>query len=141
MEQKPKQNPEENVAVLRYLQQLYQNQYSALINEMNRNVEYIRELNNVQITLENSGSVSKKNALMHLGAGVYLGVNVNKIENIMVEIGGGYILEKSAEDAKQFIALRIEKLTSVFNNLVKNRKELEKAIIEISYRLEALSAG
>ncbi len=141
MEQMPKQNPEENVAVLRYLQQLYQNQYNAVVSEMNRDVEYIRELNNAQLTLEKSSSISKKNSVIHLGAGIYISANINKIENVMLEIGAGYILEKSVDEAKQFIASRIEKLTSIFNNLVKNRKELEKAIIEVSYRLEALSAG
>ena len=129
---------EENADALRYLYQLYQGQYSALVNEMNRSLEYIRELNDAQKTLESMGSVAGRGSLVHAGASVYIEARIGDGGKVLVGIGGGFMAEKSLEEAKGFISGRIGRTTSVFNGLAKSRKDLGRAIMEISYRIEAL---
>jgi prefoldin alpha subunit len=130
---------EDNIETLSYLSQLYQNQYAAITNEMNRNLEYIRELNEAQKSLENSNEISKKNALFHLGAGAYIDVKTDKVDRVLIGISGKYVIEKNIDDAKKYIAARIEKMNTIFNKLAKDRKELERALMEISYRAQMLT--
>ena len=131
--------PAESIEALRYLYQLYQSQYSAVVNEMNRNLEYIRELNDAQRTLEGLGSVKKKGALLSLGAGVYMDAAVGDADRVLVGVGAGYMVERSPVEARNLVSGRVEKATLSFNNLVRSRKELEKAIAEVTNRMEALS--
>ena len=130
---------EDEVYSLRYLQQLYQNQYSAVSAEMNRSLEYLGQLNAAQKTMENSNSVKGKDTLLDLGAGVYMGANVKKSDSVLVNIGGSYLAEKSIEEAKLMMATRIEKMNTLFNKLVKNRNELRDAIVQVTRRLEELT--
>lgn len=131
---------EEELYTLRYLQQLYQNQYTSVINEMNRSMEYLNELNVAQKTIESTDMINGKGALIGLGAGMYISSSVKKVSSILVGIGGGYIVEKSIDEAKQFISGRIERVTVLFNRLVKNRNEIRNAAMEVTYRLDALSS-
>lgn len=137
MEAKPKK--EEEIYSLRYLQQLYQNQYTSITTEMNRSLEYMGQLSEAQKTIENTGAIKGKDTLVDLGAGIFMNANVKKLDNVMVSIGAGYVAEKSIEDTKQFVAARIEKVNTLFNRLVKNRNELRNAIMEVNYRLDALN--
>ncbi|HUC38721.1 MAG TPA: prefoldin subunit alpha [Candidatus Acidoferrum sp.] len=130
---------EEEIYTLRYLQQLYQNQYTSIVNEMNRSMEYLNELNIAQKTIESTGELNGKGALIGLGAGMYITSSVKKINSILVGIGGGYVVEKSIDEAKQFTVARIERVTALFNRLVKSRNEVRNAAMDVSYRLDALS--
>ncbi len=130
---------EDEVYSLRYLQQLYQNQYSAVSGEMNRSLEYLGQLNEAQKTMENVNSVKGKDTLLDLGAGVYMSANVKKSDSVLVNIGGSYLTEKSIDEAKLMVATRIEKMNTLFNKLVKNRNELRDAIVEVTRRLEELT--
>jgi prefoldin alpha subunit len=129
---------EEELYTLRYLQQLYQGQYSGISNEMNQLLGHIGELEAALKTAENYNIVNGKNTLMHIGANVYLNANASKSETMLVGVGGGWMVEKSIDDSKLYVSKRIEKMTALFNRLSKDRKELENALMEVSQRLGRL---
>lgn len=140
MEQAPEVGTKEEQAyTLQYLQQLYQNQYSAIANDMNRSVQYLNELNGVQKTLESAPMANGKDALISIGANAYINSKVKKLDSILVGVGAGYVVEKDIEEAKGFIVGKVEKVTALFNRLLKNRNELRDAIVDVTSRLDALN--
>ncbi len=131
-------NPDEEMYTLRYLQQLYQSQYGALSSEINRVVSYLGELNAAQKAVESSDQISGREALVHLGANIYMAAKNKKLDNVVVSIGGGYLVEKTIIQVKQFLASKIERITEMFNKLIKNRNELAAALREISIKIDEI---
>ncbi len=133
-------NLEEETYTLRYLQQLYQSQYGAVSSEINRVVAYLGELNTAQKTIESADQIGGREALVHLGANVYMSAKSKKLDNVIVSVGGGYLVEKTITQAKQFLASKIEHITEMFNKLINNRNELVGAMQDVSLRLEEIGA-
>jgi prefoldin alpha subunit len=124
---------------LRYMQQVYQNQYAALNSSMNMHMQDLQMLSAVQRTLENSNMLKGKETLMHVGASVYMKTEVKDSGHAIVSVGGGYLVEKSIDEAKGYVSTMITKKTEVINGMSRSRKELQAALIEMSYKLD--SAG
>ena len=110
-----------------------------MANDMNRSVQYLNELNGVQKTLESAPMVSGKDTLISLGGNTYINSKVKKLDSILVGVGAGYMVEKDIEDAKRFVAAKIDKVTEMFNGLLKSRNELRDAIMDVTSRLNALN--
>ena len=132
------QSQEQDLETLRYLQQLYEGQYATISEGMNRSIQYMSELTQAQRTLDKIEIVRSKESLMHVGAGVYLSAKTKNAEKVTVNIGSGYMIEESVEDAKSFIASRLEKATAEFNRLAGSRKEIDNVLSDISRRIDAL---
>ncbi len=130
---------EEELYTLRYLQQLYRAQYSNISNEMNQLLGHIGELEAALKTADNYGIVNGRDTLMHIGANVYVKATASKSDTILVGVGGGWMVEKNIADSKLYISRRIGKMTDIFNRLSKDKKDLERALIEVSQRLETFS--
>lgn len=121
---------------LRYMQQVYQNQYAVLNNSMSMQMQDVQMLGAVQRTLENSDTLKGKETLMHVGASVYMKAAVKDAGSAVVSIGGGYLVEKSVDEAKGYISAMMTKKTELVNSLAKSRKELQAALIEMSYKID-----
>lgn len=126
----------EGIEELRYMQEIYQNQYAVLNNTMNMRLQEVQMLSAVQNTLENSEMMKGKETLMHVGASVYMKTEVKNAGAVIVSIGGGYLVEKNIEEAKGYISRVMTKRTELLNGLAKNRKDLQNALIDISYKME-----
>lgn len=129
---------EASVDELRYVQQVYQNQYAVMGNSINMALQELQDLNSVQKTLENANIIEGKEILTGLGADSFMVSSVKSAKTAMMSVGGGYLVEMDNDSAKQRIAKIIQKRNEGLNKLMKNRKELEAALIEISYRLNNL---
>lgn len=127
-----------NLEELRYMQQLYQSQYGMVTEAMNAKLRELQELNRTRRTLDESDKVQGNDALLQLGAGFYLKSRVEESGNVIVGIGGGYLIEKDIPSAKMYATKLIKEKTGEVDALVKNRRELESAIMDISYRIEGL---
>lgn len=123
---------------LRYIQQIYQNQYSVATNSINMLLQELQELNSTQKTLENVDMIEGKEALTSIGSDIFFFSKVQTVKSVTMAIGGGYLVEKEIDQAKERIATVIKARQDRLNTLMKNRKELESALIEISYRLGSM---
>ena len=121
---------------LRYMQQVYQNQYAALNSSMNMHMQEVQMLGAVQNTLENNDLMKGKETLMHIGASVYMKTMAKDSASVIVSIGGGYLMEKGIDEAKGYVSRRMAKKTEELNGMAKSRKELQNALIDISYKME-----
>ena len=124
---------------LRYIQQMYQSQFMLINQEINTRLEVLRQLENVQRTLENINTLENKRTLIPVGSDAYLEGKVTNSTSVVVGIGAGYLAEKKTDEAKSYVAKAIERETGNVNRLVKNKKELENALIEVSYKIDELS--
>ncbi len=134
-----KKNKEETISELdelRYARQVYQNQYMLINNSAQAVLQEMRELGASQRTLENIELFNGKESLISTGAGVYIRAVANNDSKVLVEVGGNYVAEKSADEAKAFLSKQIESKTAVLNRILKNKKDLESALIDIEYKLD-----
>lgn len=123
---------------LRYIQQVYQNQYTIAGNSINIVLQELQELNSAQKTLENTDIIKGKDTLNSIGAQFYMFGKVQDPNKVIVAVGANYLVEKDTDSAKEYVASLIQKRTESLNAITKSRKEIEKALIEISYKIESL---
>ncbi len=124
---------------LQYVHQLYQSQYQLLNQEMNNKLEGLRQIAEAQKALENANEFKDKNTLIHVGAAVYMHGKLENLEKILVAVGSGYLIEKDIDAAKLHISKLLDKESKALDKMAKSKRELESAMIEISYRIEELS--
>jgi prefoldin alpha subunit len=136
-DKKPKEEMVSDLDELRYARQVYQNQYMLVNNSAQMMLQEIREFGSSQRTLENIELFNGKESLINTGAGVYIRALSNNTGTVLVEVGGNYVVEKSIDEAKGFLSRQIESKTAVFNKIIKNKKELEAALIDIESKMES----
>ena len=124
---------------LRYLQQIYQNQYMAMAQELNGAIEVLQNLETVLTTLEGMSNLKDKNTLIPIGPSVYMDGKITNAKSVVLGIGAGYMVEKDVDSAKGYITKMIDKETQHINRLNKSKKELEAALMEISYKVDELA--
>jgi prefoldin alpha subunit len=126
------------VEELRYMQQVYQNQYAVASNSINMLLQELQELNSVQKTMENADILEGKSLLTNIGADTFMFSSVQDTKTMLMAVGAGYVVEKDIDSAKARVAALIQKRTESLNRIIKSRKEVEAALIEISYRLDSI---
>ncbi len=125
-----------NADELAYLHGVYQNQHMLVSNSISMGLEELRGLNAAARAIGEIGSISDRGLLQDLGGGFYIRATAGKADSVMVGIGGGYIIEKSVGDAKTAAEERIKSRSEVLDRLVKSRRELEAAMMEIEERMQ-----
>jgi prefoldin alpha subunit len=124
---------------LRYLQQIYQNQYGLVSQEINNRSENLRELDSAQQTLENIDIIKDKSTLVSTGASTFAFGKITDNKSVVIGIGAGYMVEKSIDEAKNYISKAIEQESKYITQLNKSKKEVEAALIEIEVKVDELS--
>ena len=123
------------VAGMQYAIQAYQERYSAVSSEVNRLMQEMGAMHEVEAALQSKG-IADKETLIHCGMGFYVAGRTGRADRIAVNIGGGLIAEKSVEEARQIASSRLEGMGSALKRLLAERKELEGAIYDLSYKLQ-----
>ncbi len=121
---------------LRYMQSVYQGQYEAISASINAVMQEMQALGSAQRTLENNGMLKDKDVLVGLGGGAYALGRISDNNSVLVSVGAGYLVEKDAESARGYVESLIKMHTEEFNRLASSRKQIENALMELSYRLE-----
>ncbi len=127
------------LAEIRYLKQIYQSQYLVITQAANDKLEDMNNIDNAHRALEGMDSITDKGALIPIGASVYIEGNIEKPKNVIISVGGGHFVEKNIDEAKQHVSRLMDKTTREVNRLIKNKNEIEAALIDLSYREEELS--
>lgn len=123
----------------RYLQQIYQNQYMLINQELSNRALNLRELDSAQKTLENISTLEGKGTLIPIGANTFATGKITDNKSIAVGIGAGFLVEKNVDEAKNYISKAIEQENKYLTQLVKNKKDTEVALMELEYKINELS--
>ncbi len=76
-------------------------------------------------TIQNISSDSDVESLMPVGIGVYVKTNVPPIKKLVVNLGAGVAVEKSRDDALNYVEARIKEYDIAARQLEGQRRELE----------------
>ncbi len=80
-----------------------------------------------------------KTVLVPIGAGNYIRARIEKIENIIMGVGGRISIEASVSEAKQMLEERIKILENIRLDLLRKLEEINRKINEILPQVEKLS--
>lgn len=126
-----------DAASMQYAMQAYQERYTTLSNEVNRLVQEIAALGEVRRALADSGKVSERETLVSCGMGFFVPGKTGRMDRVAVDVGAGVIVEKSVAEAAEMADRRIEARNSALKRMLSERKELEGAIYDLSYKLQS----
>ena len=132
------QNADELLMQLRYLQNLYMQQYENLENSIaTYTMTNTSLLRNMEL-LEKSKSVEGSCILISGEGGAYVPAKIEKIDKIMTYVGGGYMIEKSVGEAIEFLKSNSKKGEEMLNRMLSDKKRLESELVDIEYRIGAM---
>jgi prefoldin alpha subunit len=125
-------------AQLRYLQNVYSQQFELLENEI---ATFSLAMNSVQRNLEllhNKNRLEKSKALINGDGGLYIEASISPLERVIMYVGAGYLVEKSPEEAKEFLQSNAKKQEEAAKKLTAERQKIEKQLFDIAYQLSIL---
>jgi prefoldin alpha subunit len=128
-------------AQLRYLQNVYSQQYELLENEI---ATFTLAMASTQRNVDMLGSKARlenSNILINGETGVYLEAHIKKVDKAVIYVGAGYLVEKSLADAEEYLKTNVKKQEETFRKLVNERQKIEKELVDISYKLAAIDQG
>jgi prefoldin alpha subunit len=114
-----------------YLERAYQNQYMVVGNAINSALGELRELSSASEALENMERLAGKESFSGIGGDFYIRSQIKKDTKVIIGVGGGFLVEKDIDSAKQTARKRVDAKNEMINRLVKGRKELEDALAGI----------
>lgn len=114
-----------------YVERVYQNQYAMVGNAINASLEELQQLNSASKSLEEMDKLAGKESFAGIGADFYIRSQIKKETKAIIGVGGGFLIEKEIDDAKQTVKKRIDAKNEMMNKLIKNRRELETAMVDI----------
>ncbi len=85
-----------------------------LITEAHLASEAIRELS----------SANQEESLVPIGIGVYLKVTVPQVRNLLVSVGSGVTIEKSKENAKDYVELKTKEFDLALKQLQSQKEQI-----------------
>ena len=123
---------------LRYLQSLYGQQYENLENNIaTYNLANSSLQRNIEM-LERSKSMEGSNIMIGGEGGAYMSAKVGKADRIITYIGGGYMIEKSVEDALKFLRENEKRGIEMLSKLQAEKKQVEKELLDVQYKMNSL---
>lgn len=132
-------NDKENISALQYMQKYYQDQYMVLQQSIEESYNYINEIKETQLSIQNINKISSKEVLNPIGVNAYINTKTEDVKSIIIGVGAGLYIEKDINEAKEFIEKTINKQNEFIQKLTKNKEDLEHALIDITANLDKLS--
>lgn len=120
---------------LEYLYNIYENQYKEISSNIDKHTKIIQELLNSTRILENRELVKNNNLIVNVGNSIYSTVKIENFDNILVNVGSNYIIEKNIDEAKKIIDKKIKIFETEIKSLNKNRSDTRSILFKISYNL------
>ncbi|XP_054746899.1 protein UXT [Anastrepha obliqua] len=97
-------------------------------------MEYVQLENTLQTLNENSPGSFKTQ--MNIGGNIFMEAKVDNTDTILIDVGKGYFLQFSAEEAMKFLDFKVRVLTKECNVLreesVKKRSDIKLALMCIA---------
>jgi prefoldin alpha subunit len=129
---------EEKEGRLLYLQNLYGQQYEALMNELTTFTLAQAAIERNLHLLEKKEQLKGSNILVNAEGGTYIEAKVKEIEKVMVYVGAGYLIDKDVEQAKSFLNDSMNKSKEEIKKLGEEKQKLENELMRLQYEMESI---
>jgi prefoldin alpha subunit len=74
--------------------------------------------------IQELSSTKQEESLVPIGIGIYLKVTVPQVRNLLVNVGSGVSIEKSKENAKNYVELKIKEFDLAFKQLQSQKEQI-----------------
>lgn len=74
--------------------------------------------------IQELSSTTQEESLVPIGIGVYLKVTVPQVRNLLVSVGSGVTIEKSKENAKNYVELKIKEFDLALKQLQSQKEQI-----------------
>lgn len=74
--------------------------------------------------IQELSSNNQEESLVPIGIGVYLKVTVPQVRNLLVNVGSGVTIEKSKENAKNYVELKIKEFDLALKQLQSQKEQI-----------------
>ena len=101
---------EEQAQQLAYQMQMLENLFAELTQKENSIINIIREANTAMDTIKGVSTNSQSDSLVPLGLGAFMKTKVNSDEKIIMNIGSGVAIEKTHDEAVNYLESRLKEL-------------------------------
>jgi len=126
-------------AQLRYLQSVYSQQYELIENEIATFTIAMGAVQRNLEILESKDKLANSTILINGDGGAYIEASIKSVNKALVYVGAGYLVEKDAEAAMEFLKGNGKKQEDAIKKLISEKEKIEKELVDISYKLSALS--
>lgn len=140
-EPKPAAREEPSIEELAYLERLYGNQHALLSGAIEEALGELQEIGSASKSIENLSIISGRDSLEAIGGEIYIKARVDKSDTVLVGVGGGYLVEKESTIAISFLKSKSAQKNQLLDKMIANRKEIEKAITDLSERITKMTKG
>ena len=89
-------------------------------------------------TIQGIPSGSEVESLMPIGIGVYIKTNVTPVKKLLVNLGAGVALEKSRDDALNYVEARIKEYELAARQLESQRQEIAMRMQQIQAQINQM---
>lgn len=89
-------------------------------------------------TLQGISADAEVETLMPVGSGIYVKTNVPPMKKVIVSLGSGVTVEKSKEDALNFVEARIKEYDVAIRQLEGQRQEIAMRMEQLQQQLNAM---
>lgn len=89
-------------------------------------------------TIQNISSESEVESLMPIGIGVYVKTNVPPMKKLLVNLGASVVVEKSRNDALNYVEARIKEYEVAARQLEAQRQEMETRMEQMQAQINQM---
>jgi len=129
---------ENALSELNYLHQVYVEQYNEVNKLLNERLNTLNSFYMMQDVFENIDLIGNSELILPIGEIGFATTQMKDNKKILMSVGAGFLIEEDIENAKRITSKYIAKESSEIEKLQKNKRDIEKALTEITYNLNIL---
>jgi len=115
---------EEQTQQLLYQMQMLENMFGELTQKERSIINIIREANSAIHSIKGIRTQSESDNLVPLGLGAFMKTKVNSDEKIIMNIGSGIAIEKTHDDAINYLESRLKELEIALQDTNQQRQQI-----------------
>ena len=115
---------EEQTQQLLYQMQMLENMFGELTQKESSIINIIREANSAIHSIKGIRTKSESDNLVPLGLGAFMKTKVNSDEKIIMNVGSGIAIEKTHDDAINYLESRLKELEIALQDTNQQRQQI-----------------
>ena len=115
---------EEQAQQLLYQMQMLENMFGELTQKESSIINIIREANSAIHSIKGISTQSESDNLVPLGLGAFMKTKVNSDEKIIMNVGSGIAIEKTHDDAINYLESRLKELEIALQDTNQQRQQI-----------------
>ena len=118
------------------------NMYKAQAELLQQQVEAIQasltEIEILELTLEDIKDKKSLETMVPVGAGSFMNAEIKKTDEVIMSVGAGVAIKKSAEEAKKTLASQKDELNDSLDKMMSNLQKISQIVAQLSPQAEEL---